>query len=67
MVLYRTVFRAMASEHELQLWSDDKAPAGRAAEAAVADVQRIEAKYSRYRADSLTTRINLAAGGEPTK
>ena len=65
MVLYRTVFRAMASEHELQLWSDDKARAGRAAEAAVADVQRIEAKYSRYRADSLTTRINLAAGGDP--
>ncbi len=26
---------------------------------------RIEAKYSRYRDDSVTTRINRAAGGEP--
>ena len=64
MRLYRTLFRAMASEHELQLWSDDERRAHRAAEAAIADVERIEAKYSRYRSDSLTTRINLAAGGE---
>ena len=54
----------MASENELLLWSDDEARATLAAEAAVADVLRIEAKYSRYRADSVTTRINRAAGGE---
>ena len=53
----------MASEHELLLWSDDEAHATRAAEAAVADVHRIEAKYTRYRDDSVTTRINRAAGG----
>jgi len=53
----------MASEHELLLWSDDEARATLAAEAAVADVLRIEAKYSRYRDDSVTTRINRAAGG----
>ena len=64
MRLFRTVFRAMASEHELLLWSDDEARATRAAEAAVADVLRIEAKYSRYRDDSVTTRINRTAGGE---
>ena len=64
MRLFRTVFRAMASENELLLWSDDEARATLAAEAAVADVLRIEAKYSRYRADSVTTRINRAAGGE---
>ena len=63
MRLYRTVFRAMASEHELQLWSGDEARARRAAGAAIADVLRIEAKYSRYRDDSVTTRINRAAGG----
>jgi thiamine biosynthesis lipoprotein len=63
MRLYRTVFRAMASDHELLLWSDDRARATRAAEAAVADVLRIEAKYSRYRDDSVTTRINRTAGG----
>jgi thiamine biosynthesis lipoprotein len=64
MRLFRTVFRAMASEHELLLWSDDEARATRAAETAIADVLRIEAKYSRYRDDSVTTRINEAAGGQ---
>jgi thiamine biosynthesis lipoprotein len=65
MRLFRTVFRAMASEHELLLWSNDDVLATHAAEAAIADVSRIEAKYSRYRDDSLTTRINRAAGGAP--
>ncbi len=36
--------------------------ARRAADAAIADVKRIETKYSRYRDDSVTTRINRAAG-----
>ena len=63
MQLFRTVFRAMAAEHELKLWSDDEARARRAAEAAIADVLRIEAKYSRYRDDSVTACINRAAGG----
>jgi FAD:protein FMN transferase len=64
MRLHRTVFRAMGSQHELLLWCDDTSQAARAAEAAIADVARIEAKYSRYRDDSVTTRINRAAGGE---
>jgi thiamine biosynthesis lipoprotein len=64
MRLYRTLFRAMASEHELKLWSDDEVRARRAADAARADVLRIEAKYSRYRDHSVTTRINRAAGGD---
>jgi thiamine biosynthesis lipoprotein len=55
----------MAAEHELALWTVDPTLARKAAEAAIADVQRIEAKYSRYRDDSLTTRINRAAGGLP--
>ena len=55
----------MASEHELQLWSDDEVRARRAADAAIADVLRIEAKYSRYREDSVTTRINSRAGRRP--
>ena len=53
----------MAAEHELALWAADPALARKAADAAIADVQRIEAKYSRYRDDSLTSRINRAAGG----
>jgi thiamine biosynthesis lipoprotein len=55
----------MASENELQLHAADEAHARRAAAAATADVRRIEAKYSRYRDDSVTTRINRAAGGGP--
>ena len=54
----------MAAENELQLWSPQAANAQRAAEAAIADVRRIEAKYSRYLPDSVTTRINDAAGGK---
>ena len=33
--------------------------------AAIADVRRIEAKYSRYRDDSVTSAVNRAAGGAP--
>jgi len=64
MPVLRVTFRAMASENELQLAAADPAAARRAAAAAVADVQRIEAKYSRYLDDSVTTRINRAAGGD---
>ncbi len=53
----------MAAENEIQLWSPDMACAQRATDAAVADVRRIEAKFSRYLADSVTARINQAAGG----
>jgi len=63
MPLVRTSFRAMASDNELQLYGADRERARRAAEAAIADVRRIEAKYSRYLDDSVTTRINRAAGG----
>jgi thiamine biosynthesis lipoprotein len=62
MQLHRFLFRAMAAENELQLWADDASLAGRAADAAMGDVLRIEAKYSRYRDDSMVTRINRAAG-----
>ncbi len=65
MQLRRFPFYAMASGHELLLWCDDAARAQATADAIVADVHRIEAKYSRYRGDSVTTRINRAAGGAP--
>ena len=63
MSLFRYSFRAMAAVHELQLEAADAAHAERAAQAAIADVQRIEAKYSRYRDDSVLGAINRAAGG----
>ncbi len=55
----------MASEHELVLYAAQRASAERAAQAAIADVQRIERKYTRYRDDSVTATVNRAAGGDP--
>ncbi len=54
----------MASVHEIHLCGTDRAHAERAAHDAIADVKRIEAKYSRYRDDSITSAINRAAGYE---
>ena len=65
LALFRFGFRAMASNHEIQLFAESETAARRAADAAIADVARIEAKYSRYRDDSVTTRINRAAGAAP--
>ena len=65
MTLHRFTFRAMAAENELQLHADEPSRADLAARSAIDEVKRIEAKYSRYRPDSLLSRINASAGGEP--
>ncbi len=52
----------MGGPNSLQLYAADEATAQRAAQAAQAEVQRIEAKYSRYRDDSIVSRISAAAG-----
>lgn len=65
MRLHRFEFRAMASTHELWLAARERAQAARVARAAIADVGRIEAKYSRYRDGSVVSAINRAAGGAP--
>jgi thiamine biosynthesis lipoprotein len=62
MTLHRFTFHAMAAENEVQLHAEDAAVAERAANAAIAEVKRIEAKYSRYKDDSVVSRINAAAG-----
>ena len=62
MPLFHFGFSAMASVNELQIWADAEKDARRGADAAIADVLRIEAKYSRYRDDSVVTRINREAG-----
>ena len=59
----RVPFRAMASEHAITVDSEDDALARASIAAAIADVHRIEAKYSRYRDDSVTATINRSAGG----
>lgn len=53
-------FDAMASRCEIVV--ADEAEARRAAHEAMAEVRRIEAKYSRYRSDSIVSGINAAAG-----
>jgi thiamine biosynthesis lipoprotein len=65
MTLHRFPFRAMAAENEVQIHAADPGTAARAAASAVAEVRRIEDKYSRYRESSVVSRINAAAGGEP--
>jgi thiamine biosynthesis lipoprotein len=57
----------MASRCEVRLYAPDAQTARAWADAAIAEVKRIEAKYSRYRDDSTTTAINRAAGGEPVR
>ena len=63
---YRFEFEAMSSVCEICL--DDAQGAGEpalagAAAQAISEVRRIEVAYSRYRADSIVSRINAAAGG----
>lgn len=64
MPTYRIPFHAMASACEVVLACDDETQAQRLAQEVVAEVQRIEHKFSRYRPDSVIARINAAAGGE---
>jgi len=58
----RYTFRAMAAEHEILVDAADASLARAAVDAAIADVQRIERKYSRYREDSVVGAINASAG-----
>lgn len=53
----------MASRCEVGVYAPDEATARDWSDAAIAEVRRIETKYSRYRDDSVTTAINRAAGG----
>jgi thiamine biosynthesis lipoprotein len=55
-------FKGMGGPCRLRLESDTGATADSAIAVAVAEVQRLELKYSRYLPDSLTSRINRAAG-----
>lgn len=52
----------MASPCEVRLQARDEAQARELAQPAIDEVRRIEAKYSRYRVDSVVSRINAGAG-----
>lgn len=64
MELYIFQFKAMGSPCELRLYDSDKQSAQHVADAAMAEVYRLEKKYSRYREDSITSKINNSAGNK---
>jgi thiamine biosynthesis lipoprotein len=64
MTTYRIPFEAMAAGCELVIAGVDEEQAKQMAEAALAEVRRIETRYSRYRSDSVVSRINAAAGSD---
>lgn len=59
-------FRAMANPCEVLVDADDEADAAAPIAIARAEAERIEAKFSRYRSDSVVGRIH-AAGGRPVE
>lgn len=63
---FRIFFDAMASRCEIRLAAPDESAAHRLAQFAIDEVRRIEAKYSRYRADSVLSRITARAGNDWT-
>lgn len=67
MELYRSSFRAMGGENEIVVAADDARLAHAALSAGLAEVLRIERKYSRYRNDSIVSRINASAGAAPVE
>mgnify|MGYP000858980298 CR=1 FL=1 len=58
-------FVAMASPCTLLIDAQDEGQMHQAADAAMTEVRRIEAKYSRYRTDSVLARIHSQAGQTP--
>jgi thiamine biosynthesis lipoprotein len=61
----RISFEAMASGCEVVLGADDAEQARVLAQPAIDEVHRVETKFSRYRPDSILSRINAAAGQDP--
>ncbi len=59
-------FQAMGTACEIQLYAQSQVLAQQIAEAAIAEVRRLEAAYSRYREDSVISAINriAAQGGQ---
>jgi thiamine biosynthesis lipoprotein len=60
-------FRALGGPCALHLYADDESLLQRALRTGEAEALRIETQYSRYRDDSIVSRINAAAGHEPVE
>lgn len=59
---FRYAFNAMATPCDLKIETTDAALANRAGQMVEAEAVRIEHKFSRYRADSVVSKINANAG-----
>lgn len=64
MPVHRIPFAAMACTCEVVLEAPTLADAQRLAQPGIDEVLRVEHTFSRYRADSIVSRINAAAGGD---
>ncbi len=62
MEFHREAFKAMGSPCDIQLFASSQTEARRMAGAAIAEVARLEARYSRFREDSFLSQINRVAG-----
>ena len=63
---FRLQFRAMGCFNDITVVADSASHAEAAMASAMAEVQRIERKFSRYRPDSELSRINASAGSGDT-
>jgi thiamine biosynthesis lipoprotein len=59
--LVKFPFKAMGSPCEIQLYGTRRSDARSVARLAIADVERLEQRYSRYRSDSFLSEINRVA------
>ena len=62
MQLYQFQFKAMGSPCEILLYCENKEQYIQAAQTAKNEIERLESTYTRFRASSLTSKINSAAG-----
>ncbi|XOV81280.1 MAG: FAD:protein FMN transferase [Aestuariibacter sp.] len=62
MKLYQHTFKAMGSQCSIQLYCETPEQYHAASSASLAELERLEAKYSRYRPQSLLSKINEQAG-----
>jgi len=62
MLLERFGFRAMGSPCQIQLWGESRSTLEPVFRRCAEEIQRLEHKFSRYRADSLASRIKASAG-----
>ena len=60
--LHRFSFKAMACQNELSLYYNNKKAAREIADQAIAMVNALEQRYSRYLPDSILSKINASAG-----